>query len=566
MLEQAKSVQPTIAPSIDSVTFEVIHNALLNVTEEMAVTIRRAAYSTNIKTRADFSCAFFDHEFRCIAQSFSQPSHLVSMSTTAPNVMREVGAEKFAEGDAYFVNDPFRGSSHLNDILVITPIEHGGERMGYVASMAHHVDVGGSSAASLGVSSELFQEGIIIPPTRIAQNDTIDDNVFNIILSNIRAPRETGGDLRAQISAGIVGGRRIVALTQQYSVETVRHFFNELIAYTERWTEREIRLLPKGTHSAEGRRDDDGYTDDPVLLRAAVTVDDGHVRLDVTGSSPQVRGPINCNRAMSKCAIAYVIRCLVDNRIPVNEGFLRRIHVDGPDGLVCTAQRPAAVAGGFESVMLLTDVVFKAFHEAIPDRIPAAGKSLIVNIGFGGYDPRRHEYYVYMETIGGGNGARPTSDGPDCVQTNVQNTENAPIEEIEINYPLRIKRYELIPDSGGAGTFRGGCGIRREFEFPYSECTWTVLSDGRKFPPWGLAGGESGRPAHFIYNPEGEARELKSKCTIDIRKGETVRVETPGGGGFGDASARDKYRIARDLKDGKISPERAREYGSKAPV
>jgi N-methylhydantoinase B len=559
MLERTEKETP-VTPDMDTVTFEVVHNAFLNVTEEMAVTIRRSAYSTNIKTRADFSCAYFDDKFRCIAQSFSQPSHLVAMATIAPNVLREVGAENFRPGDAFLVNDPYRGSAHLNDILMITPVDHEGVRLGYVASMAHHIDVGGSSAASLGVSSELFQEGIIIPPTRVASIDTIDLNVFNLLLSNIRAPRETGGDLRAQISAGIVGRRRIASLAAQYSPETIFHFCDELIAYTERWTDREIRQLPEGTFGAEGYRDDDGFSEDPVRLKVAITVADGHVRMDVTGSSPQVRGPLNCNRATAKCAVAYVTRCLVDNRVPVNEGFLSRIHVDGPDGLVCTAQRPSAVAGGFELCMLLTDVVFKAFHEPLPDRIPAAGKGLIVNIGFGGIDPRRGEYYCYMETVGGGNGARPYADGPDGVQTNIQNTENAPIEEVEINYPLRIRRYELIPDSAGPGRYRGGCGIRRDFEFPFSDCTWTVLSDGRKFPPWGLAGGGAGRPAHYVYDPDGEARELRSKSTIDVVKGKTVRVETPGGGGFGDPSGRDRTAVERDVRDGKLTAEGARAY------
>lgn len=550
---QAEYNDPSDGPDMDLVSFEVMHNALLNMTEEMALTIRRAAFSTNIKTRADFSCAFYDDQLRCIAQSFSQPSHLVAMATIAPATIREVGADNFRAGDAYLVNDPFRGAAHLNDILVITPVDVDGRRIGYLASMAHHIDVGGSSPASLGVSNELVQEGVIIPPTRVVQNDRIDAQVLGLILANVRAPRETGGDLRAQISAGIVGRRRIEQIVALHSATTVRHFCNELIAYTERWTDREIRRLPAGPHVASGFRDDDGFSPDPVLLQLAITVVDGHVHMDVTGSSRQVRGPLNCNRAIAKCAIAYGIKCLIDRRIPVNDGFLRRIHVDGPDGLVCTAARPAAVAGGFELVMLLTDLVFKAFHPALPTVVPAGGKGLIVNIGFGGHDPKRNEYYCYMETIGGGNGARPYADGPDAVQTNIQNTENAPIEEIEINYPLRIRRYELIEDSGGPGTYRGGCGIRREFEFPFSDCSWTVLSDGTKFPPWGLMGGGSGRPARFIFDPHGEGRELRSKSTVQVRMGQTVQVETPGGGGFGPVGNRNRDLVTNDRRDGKIS-------------
>jgi len=256
---------------------------------------------------------------------------------------------------------------------------------------------------------------------------------------------------------------------------------------------------------------------------------------------------------MSRCAIAYVVRCLVDNRIPLNAGYLERIHVDGPDGLVCTAQRPAAVVGGWELVSRLTDVIFRSLHPVMPDRIPAAGKGLIVNLGFGGHDPRRGEYYCYMETVAGGNGARPTKDGPDAVQTNVQNTENAPIEEVELSYPFLISRYELIQDSGGAGRFRGGLGLRRDFEFPFAATSFTIMSDGRKFAPWGLAGGGSGYPARFIYDPDGECRDLPSKCTIQVPKGGRVRIETPGGGGFGDPTQRSAAAIARDLEDGKVS-------------
>ena len=557
--------QTTVEPNakqqsaMDAVTFEVIRNALVNMTEEMAVTIRRAAFSTNIKTRADFSCAFFDTKLRCVAQSFAQPAHLTSMATIAPVAIREIGIDNLAEGDAIAVNDPHRGASHLNDITILAPVDLDGRRIGYVANMAHHVDVGGSSPASLGVSRELCQEGVILPPTRIARDGKIDDNVFNLILANIRAPRETSGDIRAQMSANVVGARRLRSLFTRFDVDTFESFCDELMAYTDRWTERELRALPEGEYEAEGFRDDDGFTDEPVRIQVKLTIRDGQARLDVTGSAAQRRSPLNCTRSMSKCALAFVIRCLMDDKIPVNDGFLGRLHVDGPDGLICTAMPPAAVVGGWELGSRLAEICLKALHPALPDRIPAAGKGLIVNIGFGGEDPKRGEYYCYMETIAGGNGARPTKDGPDAVQTNLQNTENAPVEEIELFYPIRVKRYELIEDSGGAGTYRGGMGVRRDFEFPFADCTWTVLSDGRKFAPWGLLGGQSGRTARFIYDPYGEARDLPSKITIDVPKGGCVRVETPGGGGFGPPAARNADALARDIRDGKVSEAAARD-------
>ena len=556
---------PFERPNMDPVTFEVLRNALVNVTEEMALTIRRAAYSTNIKTRADFSCAFFDNALQCVAQSFAQPAHLVSMATIAPASILEYGPDRLQPGDALLVNDPHRGSSHLNDIACISPVFVGSERIGFLANMAHHVDVGGSSPASLGINREIFQEGLILPPTRVASGNQIDPNVLGLILANIRAPRETNGDLRAQFSANVVGQRRMEELIRRYPTALFADFCKELIAYTARWTERDLARLPSGTWEAETYRDDDGFSDTPVLLRAKVTLGEGRMTLDVSGSSPQLASPINCTRTMSACGLAFVARCLMSSGLPVNSGFLSRLAVSGPDGLVCTAMRPAAVVGGWETGQKLTELIWLAIHPALPARVPASGKALIVNLGFGGNDPRRGEYYCYMETIAGGGGARPTKDGPTAVQTNLHNTENAPIEEVEMNYPIRIARYGLIPDSGGPGTFRGGLSVRRDFEFPYDACTFTILSDGRKFAPWGLAGGLPGACSKFVLDPEGKAQDLPSKITLTIPKGGRVSVCTPGGGGFGDPLGRDRDAIRDDLRNGYISAASAREnYGLKA--
>lgn len=548
---------------IDPVTFEVMRNALVNVTEEMALTIRRAAYSTNIKTRADFSCAFFDNQLRCVAQSFAQPAHLVSMATIAPAAIREWGPDRFKPGDALLVNDPHRGASHLNDITCLSPVCVAGKRVGYLANMAHHVDVGGSSPASLGVNRELFQEGIILPPTRIAVGGEIDDNVLKLILTNIRAPRETNGDLRAQLSATVVGVRRMEALIARYGHDPFQNFCDELIAYTERWTERDLARLPQGTWEAEAFRDDDGFSDEPIRLKARVTLHNGRMTLDLTGSSAQRGSPINCTRTMSACALAFVARSLVSSGVPVNTGFLSRLSVTGPDGMVCTAVRPAAVVGGWETGQKIAELIWLALHPAMPERVPASGKALIVNIGFGGDDPRRGEYFCYMETVAGGGGARPTKDGPIAVQTNLHNTENAPIEEVEMNYPIRIARYELIQDSGGSGEFRGGLGVRRDFEFPYAACSFTLMTDGRKFAPWGLAGGGPGACARYVLDPEGEARDLPSKVTITIPKGGRVSVRTPGGGGFGAVARRDPTALAADITNSYVSTALAeRDYGS----
>lgn len=546
-----------LSAAIDPVTFEVMRNAFLNLTEEMALTVRRAAYSTNIKTRADFSCAFFDNQLRCIAQSYAQPAHLVSMASVLPKAILEFGAERLGSGDAILVNDPHRGSSHLNDVACISPVIVDGQCIGFVANMAHHVDIGGASAASLGVNKEIFQEGVIISPIRVARNGEIEADLLKLLLSNVRAPRETNGDLRAQISANFSGIKRVTALLKAYSIDDMNVFFDELIAYTERWTIREINALPQGSWSAEGFRDDDGFTAEPIRIKVKVTIGGGYMTLDPTGSDLQRPSPINATRSITNCCLAFVARCLMSDGLPVNTGFLRRIRTIGPDGLICTAVHPAAVVGGWELAQRTAELIWLALYPAMPKRVPASSKGVIVNLGFGGQDPRRGEYYCYMETMAGGNGARSTKDGPDAVQSTLHNTENAPIEEVEINYPFRIKRYELIQDSGGAGTYRGGVSIRRDFEFPYAPCSFTILSDGRKFPPFGLDGGQPGRTAKFIFDPYGEYRDLPSKITLEIPKGGCIRVETPGGGGYGNPRLRNREKIAADLRDGKISAEAA---------
>ena len=390
------------ATTLDPVAFEVLRNALVNITEEMALTVRRAAFSTNIKTRADFSCAFFDTELRCVAQSFAQPAHLVAMSTIVPVAIRELAHLSLAAGDAVLVNDPHRGSSHLNDITAISPVVADGCTIGYVANMAHHVDVGGSTPASIGNNRELCQEGIILPPTVVARGGEIDANVFNLILANLRAPRETRGDLRAQLAANSIGSRRAVALLRRYDASTMARFCDELIRYTEDWTERELRKLPAGVYRAEGYRDDDGFTDEPIKLCVAVTIGDGRIGLDVTGSDGQRRSSMNCTRAMAACGLAFVASCLVDQGVPVNSGFLRRLDVTGPNGLICTAQRPAAVYGGWETTLKLTELCWLALHPILPARVPAAGKSIMLNLGFGGWNPRRGESYQPVDEVGCG--------------------------------------------------------------------------------------------------------------------------------------------------------------------
>ena len=545
------------ATTFDPIKFEVIRNALLEATEEMAIALRRSAYSTNIKTRADFSCALFDHRMQPVAQAFAQPNHLGSLGRSVPYVLTAYGPEKLGPGDAILANDPYLRGVHLNDITLISPIYHGAELVGYVASLAHHVDVGGGAPASVGAFREVYQEGIIIPPVKLVQHGQIVDDVFRLVLAQIRSKRETAGDLRAQIAANNTGIRRITALVERMGLATLNFYIDELLNYTERRTRAAIATLPKGTFSAEGVMDSDGYTDQPVRLASTVIIDDHGIRFDLTGCDPQRRAPVNATYSQTYSACAYVLKCLIDPDIPVNAGFYRLVQVEAPEGSVVNCRPPAPVVAGWEINARLTDVMLKALAPALPHLIPAGTKAMICHAGFGGIDPRRQEYYCFLETLAGGYGARQTLDGPDAVQTHGQNTENAPVEETEINYPVRIVRYELIPDSEGAGRQRGGLGLRRDYLFSDDEVSFTILADRERWGPWGLFGGEAGQRASYSLNPDGEATELGSKVTVQLTPGDEVSYRTCGGGGYGPPLERDPTLVLCDVREGKVSLERA---------
>jgi N-methylhydantoinase B len=547
----------TSAPSFDPIKFEVIRNALLEATEEMAIALRRSAYSTNIKTRADFSCALFDHRMQPVAQAFAQPNHLGSLGRSVPHVLTAYGPEKLGPGDAILANDPYLRGVHLNDITLISPIYHSDVLVGYVASLAHHVDVGGGAPASVGAFREVYQEGIIIPPVKLVQHGQIVDDVFRLVLAQIRSKRETAGDLRAQIAANNTGIRRITALVERMGLATLNFYIDELLNYTERRTRAAIANLPKGTFSAEGVMDSDGYTDQPVRLASTVIIDDHGIRFDLTGCDPQRRAPVNATYSQTYSACAYVLKCLIDPDIPVNAGFYRLVQVEAPEGTVVNCRPPAPVVAGWEINARLTDVMLKALAPALPHLIPAGTKAMICHAGFGGIDPRRQEYYCFLETLAGGYGARQTLDGPDAVQTHGQNTENAPVEETEINYPVRIVRYELVDDSEGAGRHRGGLGLRRDYLFPDHEVSFTILADRERWGPWGLFGGEAGQKATYFLNPDREATELGSKVTVQLAPGDVVSYRTCGGGGYGSPLERDPALVLRDVREGKVSLERA---------
>ncbi len=543
---------------MDPIAFEVIRNALVAATDEMVLALRKSAYSTNIKTRSDFSCAFFDAELRSVAQGFTQPVHLGSMVEQTPRAIRDYGPENLGSGDVLITNDPFPSGVHLNDVTLVSPVYADGELLGFVANLAHHVDVGGGAPASIGAFREVFQEGVIIPPVKIVEAGRIVPDIFALILAQIRSKHETAGDFRAQIAANNTGVRRLQALVERHGRATIVSTMRELLDYTERRTRAELSALPRGVWEAEGSVDTDGYTDEPVHLQARVEITAGGVHFDLAGSDPQRRAPVNSTYAQTFSACAYAVKCLIDPDLPVNDGFYRLISVNAPKGSVTNCTWPSPVVGGWETQTRLVDVIFRALLPALPERLPAGTKAMMCHAGFGGIDTQTGEYYCFLETFGGGYGGRATSDGPDAVQTHGQNTENAPIEETELNYPVRVTQLSLVEDSEGPGRFRGGLGLRKDYLFDRAT-TFTVLADRTKRGPWGVLGGHDGKVAQYVLIRGGVEQTLPAKTTIEVEAGDVVSYRTCGGGGYGPPAERDPQHIARDVREGKVSLARARE-------
>jgi N-methylhydantoinase B len=548
----------TTSPRHDPITFEVVRNALIAATDEMVLTLRRSAYSTNIKTRADFSCAFFDARLRAVAQGFNQPVHLGSMVEQTPRAVLDYGPENLGPGDVVVTNDPYPSGVHLNDVTLVSPVHAEGALVGYVANLAHHVDVGGGAPASIGAFREVFQEGVIIPPVKLVEGGAIVEDVFALLLAQIRSKHETAGDLRAQVAANTTGVRRVQALVARHGLDVVTGVMDEVLAYTERRARAELSALPYGVFEAEGQVDADGYTDEPVRLRARVEIGPGGVRFDLAGCDPQRRAPVNSTFAQTFSACAYALKCLVDPDLPVNDGFYRLLQVDAPAGTVVNCTWPSPVVGGWETQTRLVDVIFRALLPALPERLPAGTKAMMCHAGFGGVDAATGEYTCFLETFGGGYGGRDGSDGPDAVQAHGQNTENAPVEETERGYPVLIDRLSLVEDSDGPGRFRGGLGLRKDYRFD-RPLTFTVLADRTKAGPWGALGGAAGAPARFVLVRDGVERELNPKSTVDLLAGDVVSYRTCGGGGYGPPEEREPERVLRDVREGKVSRERARD-------
>ncbi len=549
------------ATPTDPLRLEIFRHSLTGITDEMSVTLRRAAYSTNIKTRLDFSCSILDGEARTVAQSFAQPIHLGTIAHFVPAILERFGVDRLRAGDAILCNDSHLGGLHLNDVCLVAPLMIDGRPFAYAVAMAHHVDVGGGTPGSIGLHREQIQEGTIIPPLRILRDGVVDDGVLALLLANVRSPRETEGDLRAQVAAVTVGLRRLSEMIERRGAAEVGRGIDDLLAYTRRRTIASLAHLPKGTIEAVDHLDDDGVSDTPIRIEVRITITDEEVVFDVTGSDDQRPSSINTTKGGTLSACAYALRCLIDPDVPMNDGFYQVLRVVTRPGSVLDSVRPAAIGGGADAVGRLCETALRAFATVLPDVSAADSKGTMLNISFGGINPRTGAYFVYYETQAGGYGGRLGIDGMDGVQPHVQNTENAPIEETEANYPVHFRTYALLPDSEGPGRWRGGLGLRRDYEFE-GEVTFTVMAERVRFAPQGLVGGGPARSNHYVRDPDGVATRYPSKFSIDLAAGEVMSIQSAGGGGYGEVALRDPAAIRDDVASGRISVARAREvYG-----
>jgi N-methylhydantoinase B len=514
----------------DPIELAIFKSAFHSIAEEMGVALRRTAFSPNIKERRDYSSAVFDRQGRVIAMGDDMPVHLGSMPMSVRAVLDALSLEK---SEMAILNDPYDGGTHLPDITLVTPVFVPDSQAAafFVANRAHHADVGGMYPGSMGLCREIYQEGIRIPPVKL------DESVLKLILKNVRTPREREGDLTAQIGACRIGVERVQELVAKYGLARVESNAAALLDHSEELMRAELAELPEGEFTAEDFLDDDGIH--PEAIRICVTLrtnpEARSLRVDFTGSAAQVSGSLNAVAAITYSATFYVLRCLLPEEAAPTAGLMRPVELILPEDSIVNAKPPAAVAGGnVETSQRIVDVLLKAFAQIVPQRIPAASSGTMNNLTIGGIDPRSGLSYAYYETIAGGSGGRPGSDGVSGVHTHITNSLNTPVEALEYAYPFRVKRYGYREGSGGVGQFRGGDGLIREIEL-LGAAQVTLLADRRVFAPYGLNEGMAGAKGRSVLIAGGEERLLPGKCNLEAQVGDVVRIETPGGGGWGNA-------------------------------
>ncbi len=527
--------RPAATPRFDGVSLALFQGLFTACAEEMGATLMRSAHSPNITERLDHSCALFDARARLVAQAAHIPVHLGSMPRA---VEAALALAPFRPGDAVLLNDPFAGGTHLPDLTLVSPVFLPGDRAPsfFVASRAHHADVGGSAPGSLPLAREVYEEGVRIPPVFLRRDGRTNADVLALLLANVRTPDERRADLAAQLGAQTTGERRLAELARRTGARELVAAAHALMDATERRARAALARLPRGTWRFTDVLDDDGLGARDLRIAVTLTLGGRRARLDFTGTAPQSRGPVNAVAAVTRAASLYVVRCVLAEDLPVNDGLLRAIEVIAPEGTLVNPRPPAAVgAGNVETSQRIVDTVFGAFARALPGRVPAASSGTMNNLLIGGTDPRRGTPFAYYETLGGGHGAGPRWDGASAMQVHMTNTRNTPVEALEHACPVRVLAARVQRGSGGAGTHRGGDGIERTLEM-LADARVTIVAERRVRGPWGLAGGADGRPGEArVRGRDGRTRLLPGKCTIDLAPGDVLTIASPGGGGWGRA-------------------------------
>ncbi len=543
---------------IDPITLAVVKNALDSIVDEVAYTVLRTARSEIVKDVMDYSAAICDARGKMIAQAKTIALHLGAVPEAMQAVRTQYG-DNIHEGDVIILNDPYQGGMHLPDIFMFTPIFHEGSLEGYSVVICHHTDVGGRVPGSnASDSTEIFQEGLRLPVLKLYDRGAPNTAVHMIIERNVRVPDRVLGDLKAQRAACHVGTRELVKLISRYGRQTARAYFAELMDYAERMAREDIRGWPDGTYHFADYIDNDGLSDDPIPICVAITVDGDQLIVDFEGSSPQVKAALNATKSYTNSCSYLSVRCVLNGDVPNNEGVFRCIDVRAPEASVLNPVMPAPCAARALTGYRVMDTMFGALAQILPDRVPAAGEGGNTVIAIGGYTPDRKPFII-VDMVCGCWGGRPKKDGVDAITNPSQNLSNTPVETLERQHPVRVEDYSLIPDSCGAGEFRGGLGVRRSYRLLADEAGLQLRSDRTKFAPYGLSGGHPGRKTvNWLEEPDGTRRDLPGKVTMPLAKGQLVVHEQAGGGGFGDPLKRDPCRVLTDVMDEKLSIGAAR--------
>jgi N-methylhydantoinase B len=565
-----------LAKPADPATFEIVKNSLYKIAEEMRVVLAKTAYSPLLKSAGDYSCGVFDAAGAMVAQGPDLPIHLGSMPDAVRAVVAAFAADVH-EGDVFIHNDPYFGGSHLPDVNVVRPAFHDGALLGYACLRAHWPDVGSATPGSYGAVTQIFGEGLRMPPLRLISRGTLNAELERLILANVRTPDERKGDLGAQLAATLRATERLAALAARYGAATLVGYMREVLDYSERLMRAALLDLPDGAGSFEDFCDGDGIADDAAghdarfRIRLSVTKTDDRLIADFAGTDGQVKGPMNAPLSVTASGVYCGLKMAIDpgNLIPPNSGCWRTIEVRAPKGSVVNAEFPSPVVyANHEMSHRVADMVMGALVHFLPDQVMACSQGTSAILTLGGVDPRDGRHYVSYETPKGGFGARPTKDGINCIASGISNTMNTPVEVLEMAFPVRVERYEINPDSGGAGRWRGGCGARRVWRMlDKADATGALCMERMTSPPFGLAGGRAGAAAIVtLTTPDGATRNLPSKGAFAAPAGAVIDMITPGSGGFGPPAERAPAAIGRDLLDGYVSDAAAqRDYGIPDP-